>query len=40
MDDSNYEIYEYNNSIENVKEGNKIRIFKNEEINRILEIIE
>jgi nonsense-mediated mRNA decay protein 3 len=39
MDDLNYEIYEYDNNLENVIEGDKIRIFKNEEINRVLQVL-
>ena len=40
MDDTNYEIYEYNNTLENVKEGDKVRIFKNDDINRLLQVLE
>ncbi|MBP2143328.1 nonsense-mediated mRNA decay protein 3 [Methanococcus voltae] len=37
MDDITYEVYEYNNDVK-TKEGSKVKIFKNEELNRIIDL--
>ncbi|WP_292460218.1 60S ribosomal export protein NMD3 [Methanothermococcus sp.] len=39
MDNQNYEIYEYNNIFKDIKEGNILKIFKNENISYIVETI-
>jgi nonsense-mediated mRNA decay protein 3 len=37
MDNENYDVYEYDNIFKDIKEGNILKIFKNENINYIVE---